>query len=94
MANNRDCRKCFHKDVCYACSGWYERAETCTKYAPDVVEVEKYNELRDSFVDYACSGGDNLAPYCTNRCIECTDERGWCRYGVNCRGFNPDGERK
>lgn len=60
----------------------------------DVVEVEKYNDLREKFVDYACSGTNNLAPYCENRCAECVDGRGWCRYGRSCKGFNPDGERR
>lgn len=59
----------------------------------DVVEVEKYNDLRESFVDFACSGTNNLAPYCKNRCVECVDERGWCRHGDSCKGFNPDGRR-
>ncbi len=60
----------------------------------DVVEVEKYNELREDFIDFACSGVNNLAPYCKNRCVECVDGRGWCRYTVKCKGFNPDGERR
>lgn len=59
----------------------------------DVVEVEKYNDLREAFVDFVCSGVHNPAPYCKNKCPECTDERGWCTYS-SCTGFNPDGERK
>lgn len=45
-------------------------------------------ELRDSFVDYACSGITNLNPYCTNKTTECTDSRGWC-IQMNCKGFSP-----
>lgn len=60
----------------------------------DVVDVKKYNELRDDFISFACSGVNNLAPYCKNRCAECLDGRGWCRYGKNCEGFNPDGKRR
>lgn len=56
----------------------------------DVVEVERYNDLREAFVDYACSGVQNLAPYCKNRCVECVDSRGWCIH-THCNGFNPDG---
>ena len=60
----------------------------------DAVPVEKYNELREAFVDYVCSGVNNQAPYCKNRIDgDCVDERGWCTYR-HCRGFNPDGERK
>lgn len=64
------------------------------KNKADFVKVEKYNELREDFIDFACSGVNNLAPYCKNRCVECVDERGWCRYGSSCKGFNPDGERR
>ena len=64
------------------------------KNKADFVEVEKYNELRENFVDFACSGVNNLAPYCENRCVECVDEQGWCRYGSSCKGFNPDGKRE
>ena len=60
----------------------------------DSVPVEKYNELREAFVDYVCSCVNNQAPYCKNRIDGvCVDERGWCTYR-HCRGFNPDGERK
>lgn len=56
----------------------------------NVVSKEQYEELREAFVDYVCSGVPNLAPYCKNRCDECVDGRGWCTY-QRCRGFNPDG---
>ena len=59
----------------------------------DAVEVEKYSDLREAFIDYVCSGTSNPAPYCKNRCVECVDRRGWCISQSNkCRGFNPDGE--
>lgn len=60
-----------------------------TEYA-NVVSREQYEELREAFVDYVCSGVRNQAPYCKNRCDECVDNRGWCTY-QKCRGFNPDG---
>ena len=59
----------------------------------DVVEVNKYNELREDFIDFVCSGIHNPAPYCKNRCSECVDSSGWCTYR-RCTGFNPDGERR
>lgn len=59
----------------------------------DAVEVEKYNELREAFVDFVCSGIHNPAPYCKNRCEECIDAYGWCKANA-CTGFNPDGERR
>lgn len=59
----------------------------------DAVPAEKYNELREAFVDFVCSGVNNPAPYCKNRCDECTNSYGWCTY-LNCEGFNPDGERR
>ena len=59
----------------------------------DAVEVEQYNDLREAFVDYVCSGVPNPAPYCKNRCHDCIDSRGWC-VKERCTGFNPDGERR
>ena len=53
---------------------------------------EQYEELREDFVDFVCSGTNNPAPYCKNRCDECVDGRGWCTY-QRCRGFNPDGRQ-
>lgn len=66
-----------------------ERIPAVEPYATD----EKYEELREAFVDYVCSGVPNPAPYCKNRSPDCVDGRGWCLYGDNCRGFNP-AERK
>lgn len=68
------------------------------KNAPtvDAVEVEKYNallemyhDLRENFIDFVCSGIQNVAPYCLNRCDGCCDAYGWCRHSDNCQGFNP-----
>ena len=62
--------------------------------------LEMYNELRENFVDYVCSGTQNVAPYCLNKCNECVDKWGWCKqYSDHCKGFNPaecilEGERK
>ena len=58
--------------------------------AVDAIPREQYEELRENFVDYVCSGVRNQAPYCKNSCDECVDGRGWCAYR-RCRGFNPDG---
>lgn len=56
------------------------------------VTVEQYNDLREAFVDFVCSGIHNPAPYCKNSRKECTDRVGWCANGCDaCRGFNPDG---
>lgn len=52
--------------------------------------VEEYNQLRENFVDFFCSGSMNPAPYCLNTCKECTDNRGWCDPSSDkCKGFNP-----
>lgn len=51
--------------------------------------LERYNELRENFVDYVCSGVPNVAPYCLNKCEECVDARGWCKQIDKCKGFNP-----
>lgn len=62
--------------------------------AVDAVSLERYNDLREAFVDYVCSGVQNPAPYCRNRCAECVDRRGWCiSQSDKCRGFNPDGAK-
>lgn len=34
--------------------------------AVDAVLTEKYDALREAFVDYVCSGVSNPAPYCKN----------------------------
>lgn len=58
--------------------------------AVDAVEVQAYNELREDFVDYVCSGIPNPAPYCANASEKCVDKLGWCGNGSNeCKGFCP-----
>lgn len=54
-----------------------------------VAAKEQYEELQEAFVDFVCSGTNNPAPYCKNRCNECTDSWGYCN-GIKCYGFNPD----
>jgi hypothetical protein len=52
--------------------------------------MAEYNQLRENFVDFFCSGSMNPAPYCLNSCKECTDNRGWCDPSSDkCKGFNP-----
>ena len=71
-----------------------EAAEALEK-APtiDAVPVVQYNDLRDDFIDYVCSGVPNPAPYCRNATEKCVDARGWC-VNSECKGFAPRGERK
>ena len=58
-------------------------------------ELEKVKaelaQEREDFVDYACSGVPNLAPYCLNRKPDCVDERGWCVQAM-CHGFRRENE--
>lgn len=60
--------------------------------AANAVEAEKYNDLREAFVDYVCSGEPSPAPWCKNKNGMCVNGWGHClpEYG-NCQGFNPDG---
>ena len=56
----KNCKLCFHYAVCYAVGRMLERAETCSKYAPDVVEVkhERWEDLYNSRYNnplYVCS---------------------------------------
>lgn len=60
--------------------------------AVDAVSKEQYEELREAFVDFVCSGVHNPAPYCKNSCDECVDSYGYCTYR-RCTGFNPDGRK-
>ena len=54
------------------------------------VLLERYHELRENFIDYYCSGIPNVSPYCLNRCEDCVNTFGWCKYNSDkCRGFNP-----
>lgn len=51
----------------------------------------RYEMLKENFVDYVCSGTNNPAPYCINRCDECVDARNFCiGCGEKCKGFNPE----
>lgn len=71
--------------------GWNNALEGAILSLPvaDVVEAAKYNDLREAFVDFVCSGVHNPAPYCKNRCDGCVDTFGWCTYRM-CNGFKPD----
>lgn len=53
--------------------------------------VKKYEAEKEDFLDYALSGTNNAAPYCTNRHPDCVDKRGWC-IPVKCHGFSRDKE--
>lgn len=69
----------------------------------DVVEVEKYielreqydkiflayHELRDNFISYVCSGVPNPSPFCLNKRKGCCNCYGWCLNNDKCKGFNP-----
>ena len=50
------------------------------------------SDLVDDFTSYVLDGGTpNPAPYCSNACDECKDERGWCKVDrTNCKGFAPN----
>lgn len=76
------------KEVFYAAVKMIE-----TLPAADVVDAETYNDLRETFVEFVCSGVHNPAPYCKNRRSTCVDSRGWCTYNGWCEGFNPDGRK-
>lgn len=49
---------------------------------------EMAEDIAGDFVDYVCTGTTNPAPYCKNKCEECTDKYGMCA-GVKCIGFAP-----
>jgi hypothetical protein len=87
-------------DLCPCCSKSLQHWAKCKEETEPTAAVvkakqhtellEKYNDLREKFVDYVCSGTTNLAPYCLNKCSECVDERGWCKNDQDtCNGFNP-----
>jgi hypothetical protein len=95
-ANECPCLKCATKD--YDCYTGHCEDFTLWRLSPvDAVEGLKYRglygmycELREAFIDYVCSGSNNLADYCLNRCPECVDKRGWCiNLSDHCKGFNP-----
>ena len=60
-------------------------------------ELEQVKQLyeteKEDFLDYACSGIPNFAPYCFNRRPDCVDERGWCR-SEKCHGFSRERDQK
>ena len=50
--------------------------------------VEAAENIHSDFVDYVCSGRNNIAPYCGNRCADCTDVFGLCKpQSKFCNGF-------
>lgn len=82
------CDSCIHQKVCR----WEVPNDTsCNDYIVNGL-VEQYEELREDFVDFVCSGVHNPAPYCKNSCDECVDSYGYCTYR-RCIGFNPDGRK-
>lgn len=52
-----------------------------------------YESEKEDFLDYACSGIPNFAPYCFNRHPDCVDERGWCK-SAECHGFSRNRDQK
>lgn len=100
-------------DVEKICKSFAHRDSVKNAPTVDAVEVDEYielreqydrlftefHELRDSFVDYVCSGIPNPSPFCKNKRHGCCDSYGWCKHDDQCTGFNPvegfsDGERK
>lgn len=70
--------------------------DTCRKAADAIEQLVKERDaaiaaaenIHSDFVDFACTGISNLAPYCGNRCAECVDEAGWCKEVTKfCNGF-------
>ena len=83
------------KNICL-CNRELCDKEKCSVFlAPtiDAVPVEQFNDIREDFIDYVCSGVRNPAPYCGNATEKCVDARGWC-VNNECNGFTPRGERK
>ena len=77
----------------YRMKQWFEHCHNQQPLTIDAVPVEQYNDLREDFIDYVCSGVPNPAPYCGNATEKCVDARGWC-VKSECNGFTPSGERK
>lgn len=91
------CKDCLHFDVCQK-SGMTVDFDVddgvCLHFLEqgNYVEAEKYNELREAFVDCVYSGAASPAPWCKNRSGICTNGWGHCLpESGNCDGFNPDG---
>lgn len=59
------------------------------------VSMKAYDDLRDMFTDYVCSGIHNPAHYCENVSESCVNNYGWCKKdGEGCKGFSPRVKRK
>ena len=67
------------------------RADLARVTAERDAAVKKYEAEKEDFLDYALSGTQNAAPFCTNRHPDCVDKRGWC-VPVKCHGFSRDKE--
>ena len=67
------------------------RADLARVTAERDAAVKKYEVEKEDFLDYALSGTQNAAPFCTNRHPDCVDKRGWCA-PVKCHGFSRDKE--
>ena len=63
-------------------------ADAARKASDELEQVKRlYESEKEDFLDYACSGIPNFAPYCFNRHPDCVDERGWCK-SAECHGFS------
>lgn len=86
---DKNCKKCFHHDVCYAMGRMPERAETCTKYAPtaDVVEVVRCGKCkhwkfkRKGVIDNYIGDCHNDNLYCCSSNKPIMRENDFCSYG-------------
>jgi hypothetical protein len=79
----KNCKLCFHYDVCYAVGRMLERAETCSKYAPDVVEVKHGN-----WIFY--NDGSGTCSVCGRHQKHIWDMCSWQKYCGHC-GAKMDG---
>ena len=83
----------FNKQVEYGATDLFDAVDDALQDSQIIkaVPMDDYNNLRNSFIDYVCSGIQNPAPYCKNSCEECVNEYGYCMIGSDkCKGFNPD----
>ena len=90
----RDEVESFKKGHCAGCSIPAVKAEQirdltdAPKLRAELEQVKRlYESEKEDFLDYACSGIPNFAPYCFNRHPDCVDERGWCK-SAECHGFS------
>ena len=94
-AYNMGRQSCFRKPKGVTPEGLRHMVDTMPEVVAVDVEqykalLEMYHELRENFIDYYCSGTQNVAPYCLNKCEECVDKWGYCKqYSDYCKGFNP-----